>query len=166
MHHVFQTNFNPGTHPDPGNCWQAQIASLLNLPLDAVPNFVAFGDDCWKVQEQFLLTQGYRYVEYLRNPRALGSDGNFQEVTDRIVYHLEGIDGYFSAVVWSPKYFTLEAMCDWDQVQPQHAVIIDRHFNVVHDPNPNNSDVKEYPLSKILGWNGVLGIDVIEKIKS
>lgn len=30
-----------------GNCFQAAIASLLELPLDDVPHFVALGKDAW-----------------------------------------------------------------------------------------------------------------------
>lgn len=164
MTKVFQTNFNPGTHTNPGNCWQAQIASLLSLDLNQVPNFIEYGDDANTAVIEFLAKNGYQYDGYVHNPRRLGCDGNFSEVTDKVVYELEGVDGLFAACVWSPKYFTMEAMCDWNQVQPIHAVIMDKHFNIVHDPNPNYAEVKEYPLANILGWNGIIGFDIIRKV--
>ena len=163
MTKVFQTNFNPGTHPNPGNCWQAQIASLLSLQLEQVPNFIEYGDKCNEAVLEFLNSMGYDYEGYVHNPRRMGCDGDFTKLTDKVVYELDGVDGLFAACVWSPKYFTMEAMCDWNQVQPTHAVIMDKHFNIVHDPNPNYAEVKEYPLANILGWNGIIGFDIITK---
>ena len=39
---VTQTLFGGGENGIPGNCYQAAIASILNLSLDAVPHFVLF----------------------------------------------------------------------------------------------------------------------------
>lgn len=43
MKEVYQTIFKPPL----GNCLQACIASLLELPLEGVPNFMEAGDDAW-----------------------------------------------------------------------------------------------------------------------
>jgi hypothetical protein len=52
MRPVFQTHFDErGTGP--GNCMQAAVASLLNLSLDAVPNFFHAADS-WGCMRQFL----------------------------------------------------------------------------------------------------------------
>lgn len=51
MKPVFQTQF-AGTQDAPsdevGNCYQAAIASLLELELEDVPHFVAMGDKWWE----------------------------------------------------------------------------------------------------------------------
>lgn len=37
----------------PGNCWQACVASLLELPLDTVPHFI-LADDWWEVTQAYV----------------------------------------------------------------------------------------------------------------
>jgi hypothetical protein len=44
----------------PGNCLQAAVATLLNLPLDRVPHFVESGDDWLTEMIVFAETRGYR----------------------------------------------------------------------------------------------------------
>jgi hypothetical protein len=76
-------------------------------------------------------------------------------MTPKCLYNEPGINGYFYASVLSVKYFT------WEK-QITHAVIIDRDFNIVHDPGPHNQDILAYPLSNILGFNGVINVYLIE----
>jgi hypothetical protein len=54
---VYQTILN-GPHSDPsmrGNCYSAAIASVLELPLEQVPHFVAIdGDEWWWTLQRFV----------------------------------------------------------------------------------------------------------------
>lgn len=56
MIRVYQTIF--GNDPrNPGNCFQACVASLFDLPLEDVPHFVA-EKNWWRFLEQWLLQFG------------------------------------------------------------------------------------------------------------
>jgi hypothetical protein len=72
----------------------------------------------------------------------------------------DGVKGFFYASVLSPKFFNLS-----DGFLNHHSVIIDGKFNVVHDPNPEYKDVIDYPLAQLLGYNGIVSIDLYEKIR-
>lgn len=159
---VYQTIFNAGTEKDqlPGNCLQATVASLLDLRLEEVPYFMVHEDWFSKMRE-FLLSQGYHYERSMHNPRDLGYDG-CHKTWYRTIKKLSGINGYFMATVHSPKFYTPEAVCAFSGM-PTHAVIIDREFNIVHDPNPNYAGTKEYLMSRSLWPNGVMAYDVINK---
>lgn len=67
-----------------------------------------------------------------------------------------GVNGYFYCSVLSPKYFSWEHM-------GTHAVICDKNFNIVHDPNPEYKGIKSYPLASIIGFNGIIGVYNIRK---
>lgn len=59
---IKQTIF--GANPDnPGNCMQACVASILERPLDTVPNFVADVSDEWfQHMSEWLLREADMYV--------------------------------------------------------------------------------------------------------
>ncbi len=44
-----------------------------------------------------------------------------------------------------------------------HAVIIDKNYNIVHDPNHNNEGLSSYPMAEELGYNGIINIYLINK---
>jgi hypothetical protein len=161
---VYQTIFNSGKEKDelPGNCLQASVASLLDLPLDEVPHFLTHEDWFGKLRE-FLKEQGYHYERSMHNPRDLGYDGCFKTWV-RAIEKLKGVNGYFLATVHSPKYWTSDAVCAFNGM-PVHAVIIDRQFNIVHDPHPINAGMKEYPMHRALWPNGIMAYDVINFTK-
>lgn len=161
---VYQTIINCGDDKEqlPGNCLQAAVASLLDLNLDEVPHFLVHGDEWFERMKIFLNEKGYYYERSMHNPRDLGYDG-CHKTWWRTIKKLAGIEGYFLATVHSPKYWTAEAVCSFEGM-PVHAVIIDRDFNIVHDPNPNYAGTKEYPMSNSLWPNGVLAYDVINKM--
>lgn len=157
---VFQTQFNSGTDPLPGNCWQAVIASLLDLPLEQVPHFMAHGERCYQVEDEFLARHGYRNERTLYNPRALGRKGEDYFYS---IKKLKGVKGFFKARVYSPRYCPPEVMCDPGRVLPMHLVIIDQAFRIVHDPHPAYQEGL-YPYHYHLGYNGIESIDVISKL--
>lgn len=103
-----------------GTCMQAAMASLFEMFIEDVPNFIEMGDEWWYNLRKFYKERGYSHGCYNPNgkidtaKKALEFDG--------------GINGYWFASVESVNL----GKDVW------HAVIIDKDLNVVHDPNPNN----------------------------
>ncbi len=64
-----QTSFYDPEVPGNGNCMQASVASLLNLPLEEVPHFAEGGDamTCWSKFEDFLEARGFYSMRLLGN---------------------------------------------------------------------------------------------------
>ena len=95
-----------------GDCLRASMSSLLEYPLEAVPNFVLIPPYLrMSAIHGFLWSQGYALGDNMRPiGRCIG----------------EGIDGHFMASVPSRS------------IQGEsHAVVINPEGWVVHDPNPN-----------------------------
>lgn len=145
---------------DKGDCMRAVIASLLEKDLLEVPNFL--DDKRWFTSLwNFLRNEGYEYHGMLHNNPE--PDVIAEHHISALVDH-PGIDGLFFASVYSPKYFSMEDYTEFG-VSTTHAVIIDKKFNIVHDPNSGNKDIKSYPLAETLGFNGILHVWLIEKKK-
>ena len=103
-----------------GNCAQATIASLLNLKLKDVPDFVRNHHIKPMNTEiiKFLKSKGFN-TQYSKPPKVIRD---------------KGINGYFYAIVRSQTFNNT-----------QHAVVIDKNLNIVHDPNPNGKCLKLKP---------------------
>lgn len=99
-----------------GNCMQAAVASLFDLELSEVPNFIEHGENWYNVFDDFIRKYGYE-PNYI--------SGNVNEL-HKIARLDNGVNGYFYGAVNSQ---TFEGIT--------HSVIVDRYLNVVHDPNPN-----------------------------
>lgn len=161
---VYQTIIDPGK----GNCQQAAIASLFDLELHQVPDFKK-ADSFWTSCINFVIDQGKTFHCFLYNNRIqslegyeynLDIDSNkhyFNEDTYNHIQESNGVNGYFCAGVYSPKYFN-----SFEARQITHAVIIDKNFNIVHDPNPNNKGIEKYPLHWLIGYNGIIDIMLID----
>lgn len=105
-----------------GNCQQAVIASVLDLPLEEVPHFIEYEEKWGIVLMDFMAKQGYPYIGW-NNPERYPFRGNtFAD----IMKFDGGWNGYFPASVPSQ---TFEGCT--------HAVVVDMDLNIVHDPNPN-----------------------------
>lgn len=117
MKKVYQTIVDK----DKGNCMQAAIASLLDLELNDVPNFIEFAEsgEWFRTMYGFLHDNGYRMGSIYK-------DRHPTEFMIKIAHFDGGVDGYFYATVPSQ---TFEGV--------GHAVIVDKDLNIVHDPNPN-----------------------------
>lgn len=51
-----------------GNCFQAAVASIMDLPLEEVPNFIEYSDDEWFEKFiGFLDSMGYEYAWHYAN---------------------------------------------------------------------------------------------------
>ena len=146
---------------------QAAVASLLELPLEDVPNFIEFRHDWFDVFWKFLKERGYTYDGCIYNynqyriiNKRLGRETakNLKTSLYR-VKKLEGVKGYFYASVYSPRYYNPK-----DNPPTTHAVIIDKNYNIVHDVNPMYLGLKEYPEAKKLRYNGILDIYMIRPI--
>ena len=123
MKKVFQTVVGNGSNDsEHGNCMQATVASLLDMELEAVPNFISFdsgnGEANIKMWD-FFLENGY-------DPSAFGTFDTPIEKYREVCELDGGIGGYFYASVKSQTFDGTS-----------HAVVIDSSLNIVHDPNPN-----------------------------
>lgn len=134
MKKVFQTNIDK----DNGNCMQAIIASLFEMDINDVPNFISFynakNTNPHFELLKFLRTKGYNYSIWTSS--YLLHDGGLKlkhdlNLTKRILKIDGGINNYFYASVKSQTF---------DKVT--HAVIIDNEMNIIHDPNPNQLALK------------------------
>jgi hypothetical protein len=113
--------------PRDGDCAQAAIASLFELEIEEVPDFVRLhgADNPQSVQVMnFIKEKGYEYPSYC-GPWLLDGKPN-TELLIKAAKFDEGINGYFYATVQSQTYKNV-----------YHAVVVDTDLNIVHDPNPN-----------------------------
>lgn len=162
---IYQTIIDKGR----GNCMQAAIASLFDLNIENVPNFIEYKDGWFSPLYKFLETQNYSYEGMLHNKnysRMLTPTFRcFNEekwhmpsiLTKTNLKKNEGVNGYFFASVLSPKYFNYK-----DGIEKHtHAVIIDKNYNIVHDPNPEYEKIFKYPLADLLKYNGIIDVFLI-----
>ncbi|MFJ8006092.1 hypothetical protein [Streptomyces fagopyri] len=97
MRPVSQTILHDDPAGRPGNCLQAAIASLLELPLDEVPHFILHEDWLERLAE-FCLAHGYQPI--MRNPDAPVAYGMAWGLSERGVRHaVVWIDG---EIAWDP----------------------------------------------------------------
>lgn len=162
MQKIYQTII----HKNHGNCMQAALASLFELPLDLVPNFVEI-KDWFKVFYAFISDNGYDYDGMLHNKyytilcNPIGGCFDKWKFKKAITMHKnslleeKGIKGLFFASVLSPKHFGLQ------MPHTTHAVIIDRNYKIIFDPNPEYGLIKEYPLNQLLKFNGIINVYLI-----
>lgn len=148
-----------------GDCLRAAVCSLIGISDRRVPNFITVTErDCLK---KFLGSKGYSYdymillnpnVHNIYNPTGCCEGKCVQEPSLLLgaIKNHEGVDGLFVATVFSPRYFDYQGFAE-------HAVVIDKNFNVVHDPNPAYKDIASYPLSPLIGYNGIVRVYIIKK---
>lgn len=161
MKKVYQKIVDPGR----GDCMRAALCSLIGVSDENVNNFIE--NDYWKDICDFLDVNGFSYEGMLWNPNLRyfthPTESCFKEVKVNdflLLDHIKdfkGVDGLFLGSVFSPKYFSLE------NILATHAVIVDKDFNIVFDPNPEYQGIREYPLSRLIGYNGIR--DVLEIVK-
>lgn len=132
-----------------GDCMRAVVASLLELELEEVPNFIELGDLWFPEMHKFFHLRGYTLEGCLYQ-----HNNEMHEIKN-----YQGINGLFWGGVYSPKYYNPN-----DSVPVTHAVIIDKNYNIVHDPNPSYQNIKSYPMADKIGNNGVYNVWLFEKI--
>ncbi len=103
----------------PNNCTQASVASLLELPIEEVPNFIESKD--WAYEEiKFFKSKGFNYAVY--HP-------SMPEDAEELKSKLKedgGINSCFLATV----------RLEYGNKTYYHSVIIDSDLNIVFDPCP------------------------------
>lgn len=97
-----------------GDCTRACIASLLELPIDAVPHFMRFGNKWFEVLRYFLLSLGYDCYG-----TGFPHSHKIKEYT---------IKGFVIGTVNSKTFKDIT-----------HSVIINSKGLCIHDPNPNKA---------------------------
>lgn len=144
---------------------QAAIASLLELSLEHVPDFKSHESKWFEVMYKFISVGGYDFDGTLYNPKYLmfsspdfykdreAPESMLEEIKD-----MTGVKGYFFATVYSPKFFNEDI-----KEFIGHAVVIDKNFNIVHDPNPEYKKNVVYPKTNEFGYNGILNIYMINE---
>lgn len=137
MKKIYQTVIDKGT----GNCMQAAVASLFELPLNDVPNFILLKENWGNVFRGFFKKHNNE-CEYFYFP-----EWDMEEKKKALKYD-GGVKGFFFGVVDSQTFKDVT-----------HAVIVDEELNIVHDPNPNQKalelkpeDVK-YVITNRKGWS-------------
>lgn len=153
---VYQTDFSNGS----GNCLQASLATLLDLPLESVPHFRVM-DGWFATMFSWLRENGYEYHGAIRNPRNLGGWGEDKMKTLGEKSH--GVNGYYLATVYSPNLSDFGLWKTRSGNVSTHAVVIDVDYNIVHDPNPAYKDLFDYPLEHWLDYHGVIEVWMIER---
>lgn len=152
MKKVFQQNINPGD----GDCMRCAVATLLGLSYEDVPHFLRFENPNSEMIN-FIMSKGFDFECCLYNYP--GSD--YSTIQD--LSKFEGINGLFYASVFSPKYYKEENGIKGHQIT--HAVLINKNYEIVFDPNPNYQDLEKYPASEELGFNGINTVYLFEPRK-
>jgi hypothetical protein len=153
-----------------GDCMQCTAATITNTSYENVPPFIEYKSFFDIEARKFFHSKGYYRVNELRNKsyytlqydKANKTDKPSEYVEEqhiKTLHKYEGINGLFIASVYSPKYFRPE-----DNEIGSHSVIIDKDYNIVFDPNPEYQGIKEYPLAKEIGYNGIFLVEVYEPI--
>lgn len=119
-----------------GDCMRACIASLLELPIEAVPNFLCYGKEWCVVMINFLDMLGYEFWGAGTLKRNSISD-----------YHIKG---HVMASVKSKNF-----------KDTTHAVIMNLDGLVVHDPSPKKQfqDVNIIDSKELICWDMIRKTD-------
>jgi hypothetical protein len=141
MKKVYQTIVDK----DHGNCMQAVVASLFNLNLEDVPNFIEY-DDWWSGTVEFFNDRGYDWNTIWINHH---SEDELEpimpiELVKECLKADGGVNGYWYAFLPSATF----------PYPGTHAVIVDAECNVIHDPNPNEKCLG-FDYTKIIGVHTV-----------
>jgi hypothetical protein len=104
-----------------GDCTRASLASILELPIDAVPNFMRFGQGWFRIFSHFLMSLDYEFL-------GTGWVKSKDRPCGHILSRSPNIKGYVIASVPSKSF-----------PNSGHSVVVNLKGLVVHDPNPNKA---------------------------
>lgn len=155
-----------------GDCVRSAIASIMDMEYNEVPDMSPNTGDQAGILMNFMSEHGYRYdgilynkkyhilyytnqFDYCKNGHNIGEE---YILNTENISKLKGINGLFIATVFSPK-FTIP----YQGMFGHHQVICDSNFNIVFGPGPEYQELERYPLSDLIGYNGICMIDVYEK---
>jgi len=134
------------------------LCSLLELEVDDVPDFA-------KIHGSITIDENGRFNMYgwfdVFTDQVILTGSSFRNklsgIELRRLHEYEGVDGLFIARVPSPKY--------WISDKLTHVILINKHFEVIHDPNPNHKGIVDYSNSEYPDYNGVMEVFIIETTK-
>jgi len=120
-----------------GDCTRACIATILDLPLDAVPNFMQFKDKWFKVFHNFLLILDYAFY-------GTGFPRSVDKPNGHILSESINVNGLVMASVPSKTFENIG-----------HSVVMNLDGLVVHDPNPNKlwQDINVLQSGELKHWS-------------
>ena len=112
-----------------GNCIQAVVASMFELELTQVPNFVLFGKGYWNMLYYFICGLGYQI--------------GCRDIKFFPFSHSDMVNGCIMAFVKSKTYKHVT-----------HAILINDLGRVIHDPNPKKQyqDVDVLKTGELVQW--------------
>lgn len=122
MKKVFQRRVHQGD----GDCMQAVVASLFELELDEVPDFI-------RIKHWFSIMHSFYHAEGF-DLTLFNVQREDKDLVKEIMHYDGGINGFFDATVKSQTF-----------KDGTHAVVVDVDLNIVHDPNPNQLALKLKP---------------------
>lgn len=105
---------------------QAVIASLFEVELDEVPEFIKLGERWFFMMKKFFKDRGYPGLTYINRNEVMDT-----EFLKRVAKFDGGVNGYFYASVPSQLF--------GDGIG--HAVVVDADLNIVHDPSPTQTSM-------------------------
>jgi len=146
---IYQTIVDVGK----GNCVQTAVASLLEIPLEDVPNFRTMKDGNSEMM-MFIMNKGYDFLGSLYNEPPINT---FQRLKD---HNLKGIKGCFLAHVISPKY---QNILNSSGNPTGHMVVIDNNYNIVNVVNEEYEGMVDFPKHEIVGYHGINTIWMFEE---
>lgn len=165
MKQVYQQILSNGN----GDCMKATLCSILELDYDSVCNFIEH-EDWWQRMEAVLKDNGYKWgkrffnelKEDLWHPKDCFRPYLRLEEGHRLsdIMPEDTINGFLFGSVLSPHHFNPQNLNEG-----LHMVVIDAACNIVFDPNPEYAAIYHYPLSRLLGHNGVLEAWGVKKLK-
>lgn len=97
-----------------GDCIRACVASILELPIDAVPNFIRFSTSWHNVLKYFLLSLGYDWYG-------------------------TGFPHSHKIKEYTIKGFVIGSVASKTFKDTTHSIVVNSKGLCVHDPNPNNA---------------------------
>ena len=128
----------------PGNCYQAAIASVLELPLDDVPHFATFADDWFKQSEPWFRQRGM--IRSFYNEQALKDLAWPLFLAPGADFWGDRVSRIVGALGAGPS----------PRGPFRHVVVLDPNTgDMIHDPHPSGAGVTEVDeLELILALDG------------
>jgi hypothetical protein len=114
------------SNPEPGNCFAACLASILELPIEDVPNFVAFKSDWWWKLNRWL------YEKF---------DSIFIQIPSAASYDADCL-GYFISSGKGPRGLNHSVVCFgtdgmvWDPHPSGDGIVEEMYWGVIIPRNP------------------------------
>lgn len=126
-----QTIFGDGADgATPGNCMQTAVASLLGLPLEEVPHFVAAPDDLWwSAFLNWIVGRGLRLTMFE------------ERFTTREIY----LDGWLIAAPISDAPTDQLVIANGMSDRGFRHCVLWKNEALVHDPHPSGAGLAEAP---------------------